>query len=127
MKTKYEGTCRTCGKSWKVGDEILFSKDPKAVCVDSVCFEKQKGIIEKAVEAGTSARLSTKWPTSMEFSPEQVALMDAEEIYCRMAYEVAKSRHPGLDDKTLGPIVNATEQNLIQLAKTKAIRELKVG
>ena len=128
MKTKYEGVCRTCGKSWKVGDEILFSKEPKAVCIDSACFEKQKSIIDKATQAGSQARqelAKSNWPQLGEMTPDQSALMDAEEIYCSLGYQIAKTRHPHLNDRELGPIVNATMQNLIQIAKIKAIRELR--
>ncbi|MFM7796178.1 MAG: hypothetical protein ACKO7N_05375 [Candidatus Nitrosotenuis sp.] len=126
MKTKFAGACRQCGKSWNVGDELLYSKDPKAVCVDQACFEKQKGVIARAVEAGTFARVQntkSNWPQMGELSPELVGLVGAEEIYCALAYKIASARHPGLSDREIGPIVNATMQNLIAIAQIKAIRE----
>jgi len=42
LTSQYEGTCKLCGKEWKVGDQIHYSKTPKAICTDEACFNKQK-------------------------------------------------------------------------------------
>ena len=132
IQAKFEATCKHCGKPWKVGDQINYSKDPKAVCIDSGCFEKQKGLILKAVQAGAEARAehreTVNWPTlAGEYTPDQEATLQAEEIYCQMAVEATKKLHPKLDpnSSTFGQIVSAKEGHLIQLAKIKAIRELR--
>lgn len=71
---------------------------------------------------------SVNWPKMVyDFSPEQIATLEAEEIYCIMAVEATKKLHPALDPNSsiFGQIVSAKEGHLIQLAKIKAIRELK--
>lgn len=71
---------------------------------------------------------TVNWPKIVDdFSPEQIATLEAEEIYCIMAVEATKKLHPTLDpnSSTFGQIVSAKEGHLIQLAKIKAIRELK--
>jgi hypothetical protein len=40
---KYAGNCKICGSDWKVGEQIFYQKDPKAICVDKECFEEQGG------------------------------------------------------------------------------------
>lgn len=70
----------------------------------------------------------TIWPTApAQYTPDQRNLMDAEEIYCKMAYDVVRGRHPNMDENSniFGQIVNAVEGHLIQCGKIKAIRELR--
>ena len=70
----------------------------------------------------------TVWPTApAQYTPDQQNLMDAEEIYCKMAYDIVKTMHPTLDENSnlFGQMVNAKESHLVQLAKIKAIRELR--
>lgn len=43
MKTQYPGACKLCGAIWKVGDDILYQKDPKAICSDEECYTQQGG------------------------------------------------------------------------------------
>ena len=42
LTSQYAGKCKVCGKEWKVGNEIWYQKDPKAICIDEQCFERQK-------------------------------------------------------------------------------------
>ena len=71
----------------------------------------------------------TVWPSApAQYSPDQQNLMDAEEIYCKMAYDIVKTMHPSLDENSnlFGQMVNAKESHLVQLAKIKAIRDIGV-
>ena len=71
----------------------------------------------------------TIWPTApAQYTPDQQNLMDAEEIYCKMAYDIVKTMHPTLDENSnlFGQMVNAKESHLVQLAKIKAIRDIGV-
>ena len=71
----------------------------------------------------------TIWPTApAQYTPDQQNLMDAEEIYCKMAYDIVKTMHPSLDENSnlFGQMVNAKESHLVQLAKIKAIRDIGV-
>ena len=31
IKGKYAGNCKICGSDWRVGEEIFYQKDPKAI------------------------------------------------------------------------------------------------
>jgi len=42
LTSQYTGKCKVCGKEWKVGNEIWYQKEPKAICIDEQCFERQK-------------------------------------------------------------------------------------
>lgn len=71
---------------------------------------------------------NVNWPNELtEYSPDQQNVLLAEQIYCQMAVEATKKLHPNMDpnSSTFGQIVSAKEGHLIQLAKIKAIRELK--
>lgn len=79
-------------------------------------------------EAKSAPVEKTIWPSSpAQYTPDQTNLMDAEEIYCKMAYDIVKAMHPNLDENSnlFGQMVNAKESHLVQLAKIKAIRELR--
>jgi hypothetical protein len=83
---------------------------------------KQNEIAQRETE-------KTVWPNSpTDYTPDQTNLMDAEQIYCKMAFDLVKSMHPTMDENsnTFGQIVNAKEGHLIQLAKVKAIRDLEI-
>jgi hypothetical protein len=43
IKGKYAGDCKICGSDWRVGDDIFYQKEPKAICADKECFEEQGG------------------------------------------------------------------------------------
>jgi hypothetical protein len=43
ISAKFDGSCKVCGSEWKVGDQIHYSKDPKATCSDEECFKQQGG------------------------------------------------------------------------------------
>jgi len=42
LTSQYDGTCKVCNKTWKVGNQLWYQKDPKAICIDEQCFEAQK-------------------------------------------------------------------------------------
>lgn len=90
--------------------------------VDSILNELEKKGSQK------SEPIKVNWPTMpAQYTPDQTNLMDAEEIYCKMAYDVVRARHPGMDENsnTFGQIVSAVEGHLIQCGKILAIRELR--
>ena len=83
----------------------------------------------KNIESKTAPVEKTTWPTApAQYTPDQQNLMDAEEIYCKMAYDIVKTMHPSLDENSnlFGQMVNAKESHLVQLAKIKAIRDIGV-
>ena len=43
ISAKFDGSCKVCGLEWKVGDQIYYSKEPKATCLDEQCFKQQGG------------------------------------------------------------------------------------
>lgn len=53
LTSQYDGKCPN-GHSWKKGDQIYYSKTPKAICIDQACFESQKnpqGTLSSATES----------------------------------------------------------------------------
>jgi hypothetical protein len=50
LSSQYEGKCKgytnDAGEliihSWRVGDQIFYQRDPKCICINADCFEKQK-------------------------------------------------------------------------------------
>lgn len=81
------------------------------------------------IESKSAPVEKTIWPTApAQYTPDQQNLMDAEEIYCKMAYDIVKTMHPTLDENSnlFGQMVNAKESHLVQLAKIKAIRDIGV-
>ncbi len=47
ISAKYDGMCKLCGEEWRVSDEIYYQKQPKAICSDYDCFQKQNGTLDK--------------------------------------------------------------------------------
>lgn len=43
MQAKFDSSCKICNKTWKIDEPIFYQKDPKSVCSDQECFEKQGG------------------------------------------------------------------------------------
>ena len=43
IKAMYDGGCKMCGSSWRVGDDISYQRNPKAICSDKECFKEQGG------------------------------------------------------------------------------------
>jgi len=50
IQSQYEGKCKgytnDAGEltihSWRVGDQIFYQRDPKCICINADCFEKQQ-------------------------------------------------------------------------------------
>ncbi len=50
---KYAGNCKICGSDWRVGEQIFYQKEPKAICIDKECFEEQGGKFTPYKQQGT--------------------------------------------------------------------------
>ena len=59
IKGKYAGQCKICGSDWKVGEDIFYQKDPKAICSDKECFEEQGGKFTPYSTQGTLTSSTT--------------------------------------------------------------------
>ena len=62
LTSQYAGTCKVCNKTWKVGNEIWYQKDPKAICIDEQCFERQKAGTTTGVQTGVMAAPTVNYP-----------------------------------------------------------------
>ena len=58
---KYAGNCKICGSDWKVGEQIFYQKDPKAICIDKECFEEQGGKFTPYSGQGTLTNSTGGW------------------------------------------------------------------
>ena len=43
IKAKFAGSCKLCGEEWSKDFDIHYSREPRAICINEQCFNKQKG------------------------------------------------------------------------------------
>ena len=75
MSSKYSGKCNLCEKSWNVGEQMFYQKDPKCMCIDKECFEKQGGkIFEKSFGGNSFSKQVSKIDISSVNVPDLAKL-----------------------------------------------------
>ena len=75
MKTQYPGSCKVCGSLWKVGDEIFYQKEPKAICSDEKCYQEQGGEKFVPTKQGNSPQTTL---TGVETKMSNAGALDAQ-------------------------------------------------
>ena len=121
IKAKYEGRCKMCGSTWRVGDEISYQKNPKAICADKECFKEQGGTMFDQQSFGSSSKndtIVTKLP-DCEVSDDIKKLTDIGDQLFLTAHYWTKDRYPAEDVNSdrFGRIRSQNMLMLISLAK----------
>tara|TARA_R110000787_G_scaffold214765_2_gene323918 strand:+ start:97 stop:507 length:411 start_codon:yes stop_codon:yes gene_type:complete len=103
---KYAGNCKICGSDWRVGEQIFYQKDPKAICVDKECFEEQGGKFTPYSGQGTLTNstgggwgktpIITKLP-DCEISDEVKKITEYWDQFFVVAHHKTKSVYPQED------------------------------
>jgi hypothetical protein len=70
MSSKYSGKCLICKNAWNVGEQMFYQKEPKCMCNDKECFEKQGGKLYEPFQ--TEKRSSPK----SELKIDKISLAD---------------------------------------------------
>ena len=116
----------TCGEgyekkpTWKNSDgKSHYNKD--GTCRNGI------GVVETS-SVLPPATTKINWPKIEEKSDDMKQLVMGLESMIFLAWENTKKTHPDLDENSniFGQIVNAKTTHLIQLAKVKAIKEVKI-
>ncbi len=110
MKSQYEGKCGVCGTTWKPGDEIHYQKDPKCICKDRTCWDKQ-------VAAGGADKLKNSAPhgqaATVPQRTDEAKLMDSKKmlelLWCPALTEAAKV-YPDIPQTETHGVANITWQ-----------------
>ena len=120
IKAKYDGRCKICGASWRVGEEISYQKNPKAICSDKSCFKEQGGTLFDQQTFGSSRNESivTKLP-DCNVSDEIKKLTEIGDQLFVTAHHWTKDRYPAeeVTSDRFGRIRSQNMSFLIQLYK----------
>lgn len=98
IKAKFSGGCKICGESWNVGDDILYQKNPKAICSNDLCFTQQGGIVKEFVVKKDDV-IITKLP-DVEVSDSVKQVAEVLQQFIIVAHHLTKNIYPELDVNT---------------------------
>lgn len=98
IKAKFSGGCRICGESWNVGDDILYQKNPKAICSNDLCFTQQGGVVKEFVVRKDDV-IITKLP-DVEVSDSVKQVAEVLQQFIIVAHHLTKNIYPELDVNT---------------------------
>ena len=113
MTAKYRGDCKVCGSEWKVGDQIIYQKDPKVICTDESCYSEQGGSITKSFQSSFTKPAQSYQRPKIKFVVPDIEVPDGVKTCAEMlqqtivvAHHLAISMYPDLDteDQTFGQI-----------------------
>jgi hypothetical protein len=105
ISAKYDGMCKLCGEEWRVSDEIYYQKQPKAICSDYDCFQKQDGNLDK-LQSKQNASTSFRDQVIVSKLPDATAsdnvkkVADVWDEYLVTAHHRTKDLYPEQDVNT---------------------------
>jgi len=117
IKAKFDGQCKMCGSLWKVGDEIAYQRDPKAICADRDCFKEQGGTLYDQKSFGSSQKndsIVTKLP-DCSVGDDIKKLAELGDQLFLTAHYWTKDRYPS-EDVTSDRFGRIRSQNMLFLA-----------
>ena len=127
IKAKYDGGCKMCGSSWKVGDDIAYQRTPKAICADKECFKEQGGALadqQSTITGSFGSSIVTNLPDCTV--PDEVKkLTDILDPIFMTAHYWTKERYPAeeVTSDRFGRIRSQNMGYLLQLAMIYLKRE----
>jgi hypothetical protein len=112
LTAKYKGQCQFCGSEWKVGEEILYQKNPKAICSSEECYKEQGGTISTFVQfkkdfiSTPKSNFNASDPTLKMDLPTleipdgiKIAAETVQQAFVT-SHHLAKSLYPAMDENT---------------------------
>ncbi len=108
ISSQYEGKCKGIKNddgtltihNWSVGDQIYYQREPKCICVNQTCFEKQKQATGSTQSASTGSTTDMKAKITRSTSERESDLgafiatcsnasielkgSDAAQVWCRL-------------------------------------------
>ena len=106
ISAKYDGMCKLCGEEWRVSDEIYYQKQPKAICSDYDCFQKQNGTLDTIRPQTKNSFTSFRDQVIVTKVPEATAsdnvkkVADVWDEYMVTAHHRTKDLYPEQDVNT---------------------------
>ena len=98
IKAKYDGGCKICGEEWSVGDDLLYQKNPKAICISEDCFKKQGGVLKEYVVKKDDVIITRIPDIQVGDAVKQVA--EQLQQFIVVSHHLTKSLYPELDVNT---------------------------
>jgi hypothetical protein len=98
ISAKFVGGCKTCGNEWRVGEQLFYQKNPKAICSDEQCFKSQGGAVKEFVVHKDDV-IVTKLP-DVEVSDSVKQVAEILQQFIVVAHHLTKSMYPDLDINT---------------------------
>ena len=128
ISAKYDGMCKLCGEEWRVSDEIYYQKQPKAICSDYDCFQKQNGTLDK-LQSKQNSFASFRDQVIVSKLPDATAsdnvkkVADVWDEYLVTAHHRTKDLYPEQDVNT--HVFGQTRSKIIDqfLAITELLKE----
>jgi len=129
ITAKFNGNCKLCGSSWKIGEQVWYQKLPKAVCVDESCYSEQGGtkdMLRRKAFNPTDPRsiIITNVP-EVKISNDTSMIADLWRQYFRQAHELTKEVYPQEDVNAdrFGMIRQTILNQLVNLAGVIVTRD----
>ena len=98
ISAKFVGGCKICGNEWRVGEQLFYQKNPKAICSDEECFKSQGGVVKEFVVHKDDV-IVTKLP-DVEVSDSVKQVAEILQQFIVVAHHLTKSMYPDLDINT---------------------------
>lgn len=127
IKAKFAGNCKSCSNDWGVGDEIHYSKDPRAICTDEQCFNKQKANGSGAVASRYSAPTFEIVNPNVDVSPEVKASGELVLQAITVAHAMAQTLNDGIEinSHTFGQIRSKLTDQILFAHKVGSCKSSK--
>ena len=129
ITAKFNGDCKICGSTWKMGQQVWYQKFPKAICVDEGCYTQQGGSKDAARRKAfnpTDPRsiIITNVP-EVKISNDTSMIADLWRQYFRQAHELTKEIYPQEDVNAdrFGMIRQTILNQLVNLAGVIVTRD----
>lgn len=124
ITAKFNGSCKICGSTWNVGDEMWYQKMPKVTCADEDCFVQQGGTKDspqfrkRAFNASDPRSLIITKVPEVKISSDTEMIADLWRQYFRQAHELTKEVYPQEDINTdrFGMIRQTILNQLVNMA-----------
>jgi len=99
ISARFKGTCKHCGNTWNVDEQIHYSKEPKAVCTSEECFNTQKSNAPAGRESSYTKTINTVRP-DVDVPSYMTEAMEKVVQGLACSHDIVKVLYPDLDANT---------------------------